>query len=498
MLLLAFALATSILIGSALAQSRPDTPSNGAAPASRGKESFLSGLRMVDYFPAHQGWASMWSDWTAARTERDFGRIAALHANGVRIIVSVPAFGFPEIDPVMIGRLRRTIAIAAAHGLRSEITLFDGWREYGRVGASREWLRQLLPAIAGDRDLAYIDLQNELPASKNRAALEWARQVLPFLKGHDGGIPVTVSSSISSGVGPLAALIDGLGRARPDLYDVHYYGNPAEAYAVLRHARALAGSTPVFVGETGFATASSYGWAEGLAPGGRSLDAYQDYYFRMVEFAARAAGLPDASPWILYDMPHQGDTTWGHHMGILHPDGARKPAAAMFSRLFAGRPVGVDFNNGFEDSSGDPRLPAIWRRWMPSEAEFSVDRSVAHEGLASAEIEGAKGDHSTGCPAYYVAPITAIRDGTTYTASAWAKGAEASGLSRIALVWSDAAGHYVATSTSAPMPGGTTGWTKLTVAAQPPPGARALEIDLQVCENPGTTWFDDVALSAAN
>jgi hypothetical protein len=134
---------------------------------------------------------------------------------------------------------------------------------------------------------------------------------------------------------------------------------------------------------------------------------------------------------------------------------------------------------------------------MPTEAEFSVDRDVAHDGTASAEIEDAKGDHSTGCPAYYVAPITAVRDGSTYTASAFAKGDRAKGLSRVALVWSDAAGHYVATSTSEPMPNGTTGWKKLTVSAQPPPGARALEIDLQVCENPGTTWFDDVALNVA-
>ena len=30
-----------------------------------------------------------------------------------------------------------------------------------------------------------------------------------------------------------------------------------------------------------------------------------------------------------------------------------------------------------------------------------------------------------------------------------------------------------------------------------PAGAAAVEINLQVCENPGTTWFDDVSFSPA-
>ena len=489
-LLFAACLATWVLIGSAPAASTQN-------PASRGQESYLRGLRLVDYFPAHAGWASMWSDWSAARTERDFARIEALHANGVRIIVSVPAFGFPHIDPVMLARLHHTIAIAAAHGLRSELTLFDGWHEYGRVGASKRWLSQLLPAVADRRRLVYIDLQNELPASEDPAALAWAQSMLPFLQSYDDGVPVTISSSISSGVGPLAALVHGLGRARPDLYDVHYYGNPAQAFTTLSRAKNLAGGTPVFVGETGFATSPSYGWAEGLAPGPRSLDSYQDYYFRMVEFAARAAGLPDASPWILYDMPHQGDTAWGHHMGILHPDGSRKPAARTLAGIFSGAVVGTGFDSGFESWAGKPPVPTIWRRWLPTEASFSVDRTVAHEGVASARIEDARGDHETGCPAFYVAPITAVRQGRTYTASSWVKGADARGTSRVALVWTDARGRYVATTSSESMPTGTTGWRKITVSAQPPPGARSLELDLQVCENPGTTWFDDAGLAVS-
>jgi hypothetical protein len=225
---------------------------------------FLTGLRLVDYFPASDGWGSMWSNWRASRIETDFARIAALNANGVRVIVNAPAFGFPDVDPLMLDRLSQTIAIAAKYGLRVELTLFDGWQEYEDLAGSKAWASQLLSTLAGDPRIAYIDLHNELPADTDAAALRWAATMIPFVQARDGGIPVTVSTSISSGPAPLRALVDRLRSSPPDLYDVHYYGNAQTAFAILRQAKGLAGKTPIFVGETGFATDSSYGWAEGL------------------------------------------------------------------------------------------------------------------------------------------------------------------------------------------------------------------------------------------
>jgi hypothetical protein len=62
----------------------------------------------------------------------------------------------------------------------------------------------------------------------------------------------------------------------------------------------------------------------------------------------------------------------------------------------------------------------------------------------------------------------------------------------VVLVWTDAEGHFIALSNSAPLPPGMSGWRELQVSAKPPSGAAAVEIDLQVCEDPGTTWLDDV------
>jgi hypothetical protein len=456
----------------------------------------LSNLRLVDYFPSKRGWASMWREWSAPQTSTDFARIAALHGNCVRVIVSVPAFGWPVPSDLMIRRLSQTIALAKARGLRVELTLFDGWKGIPPIDASKTWVGKLLGSLQGNRQIAYIDLRNELPADTDPTAVAWARAMVPFVRGIDGGVPVTVSTSISSGIAPLSALVRALAASPPNLYDVHYYGNAADAYATLAQAKQVAGAVPLFVGETGFATDPAYGWAQGLQPDAPSLESYQDYYFRMVEYATRRLALPVAAPWILYDMPGQGGTQWGYHMGILHADGTPKPAAGTLSRVFSGKSLGTSFNGGFEQSAGRPPLPTLWREWMAHDAEFSIDHRVAHSGKASVRIAHSRGDQTTGCPAYSVAPIAAVVPGITYSAGAWARGRMAAGQSRVVLVWSDAQGRFVSSTSSPSLPPGSSRWRLLTASGKPPIGASAVEINLQVCENPGTTWFDDVSFSS--
>jgi len=475
-----------LLLGSSIPRAKDASASTGAS---------LASLRVINYFPSSDGWGSMWWNWNPAHMETDFARIASLHANAVRIIVSAPAFGFPKISPTMISRLSQTIDLAAAQGLHVELTLFNEWHDYTAIQESKAWASELLDSFRGDPQIAYIDLHNELPANTNGSALSWAQAMVPYVQSVDGGIPVTVSTSISSGVAPLKALVKGLASSPPNLYDVHYYGSAADAYGVLRDAKHVAGSIPMFVGETGFATDPSYGWARELQPSAPSLESYQDYYFRMIEYATQALELPPAAPWILYDMPGQGGTQWGYHMGILHSDGTPKPAAITLAGLFSGGSVGLSFNNGFEERNGDPPEPSVWRRWLAPDAKFSIDGKVAHSGSASARIDDAGGNHLIGCPAFYAAPIAAIVPNVTYTAGAWVRGQATRGESRVVLVWSNLEGHYIASSDSTSLPSGTFNWRELTVSAKPPPGAAAVEIDLQVCENPGTTWFDDVTFS---
>jgi Cellulase (glycosyl hydrolase family 5) len=473
----------------------PSAASPSSARIRARASGILTNLRLVDYFPSSRGWASMWSEWSASQTSTDFARVAALDGNCVRVIVNTPAFGFPHPSSVMLQRLTRTIAIAKTHGLRVELTLFDGWSDYQAIEQSETWVSTLLESLQDRQQIAYVDLHNELPADTDPSALEWAQKMVPFVRSNDGGIPVTVSTSISSGTAPLGALVRSLATSPPNLYDVHYYGDAADAYATLAQAKDIVGNVPLFVGETGFATSPAYGWARGLQPDARSLESYQDYYFRMIEYAARKLGLPDAAPWILYDMPGQGGTRWGYHMGILHANGSPKPAAATLARVFAGDRLGTSFNNGFEQSTGRPAVPTIWRRWLPRDAHFSIDRHVAHSGAVSALIAHAAGNHLTGCPAYSVAPITAVLPYKSYTLRAWARGRRVTGKTRAVIVWTDSAGRFISSISSAPLPPGNTTWKRLSVTSTPPAEASAVEVNLQSCEDSGSAWFDDVSFS---
>lgn len=462
------------------------------ASGTTSRPSPIAHLRLVDYFPSGAGWGRMWTEWSPRRLGSDFARIAALHGNAVRVILNAPAIGFPAPSPTMLSRLLSTVRLAQRHGLRVELTLFDGWKNFAAIAESESWARAVLAPLRSDREIAYIDVRNELPVSSEPLARSWAQTLVPYVKALAGGIPVTVSASISSGVAPLSSLIDALGPHGVDLYDVHYYGNAADAYAVLAAAKRAAGGTPLIVGETGFATSPAYGWAQGLEPGTASLNSYQDYYYRMVESAAEALALPPAAPWILYDMPGQGGTEWGFHMGILDSNGSAKPAAATLARIFAGATPAESFDNSFEEGADEP---AIWRRWLPQDASFARDVSVARSGRASARISGATGDHATGCPAFYAAPIAAVRPGVKYAASVWAQERNGSGHARVVLAWTDASGRFLASTASQPLPAGTLGWTQLSVSGAPPTGAAAVEIELQDCEDPGTVWFDDVGFS---
>jgi hypothetical protein len=77
----------------------------------------------------------------------------------------------------------------------------------------------------------------------------------------------------------------------------------------------------------------------------------------------------------------------------------------------------------------------------------------------------------------------------------WARGNAATGTTQIALSWFDAGDKWLGGTSSAALPAGTTGWTKLTVDGTAPAGAASLQIHLKSGGNTGTVWFDDVTMS---
>ena len=184
----------------------------------------LRELRLISYFPAHSSWQYMWEDFRAGVVDQDMARIADLHANGVRIIISTVAFGFPRPHPRDLSELRDVIQTAQRNGLRVQLTLFDGFDSWQAIQGSHDWVQALLAPYAGDGEIAFIELRNEINLS-NAGEMTWGRNLLSYTEKLADGVPVTVSVS-NGGAAKLADLRRQLGGSKPDFWDLHYYGAP--------------------------------------------------------------------------------------------------------------------------------------------------------------------------------------------------------------------------------------------------------------------------------
>lgn len=292
-------------------------------------------MRVISYYPSRNPWGGMWYVWHPSAIEADMAKIASLHANTVRVFVQPATFGYPTPTRTYIARLDEMLSIAAAHGLRVQLSLFDGWNGYGDLAGSEQWAARLLVPLRGDKRIVSVELQNEIDPA-NPQAMAWARKMLAVIRV-DAAEPVTVSVSGWNTAAPLARLVSGLGLSQPDFYDLHFYGTPPYMISTFQKAERIAAGRPLLIGETGYSTASSNrSWLGSPAPVSVQEQAQASYYSD-IERAARVAGLPRVGVWNLNDfpaLPHVGPIE--QNFGLYRLNGTAKPAAAVIRRAFAG------------------------------------------------------------------------------------------------------------------------------------------------------------------
>lgn len=462
---------------------------------------YLRSLRLMNYFPADNGWQYMWTRWNPGQLNADFATMAALGAGAVRITVFPSVTGFPVPSAVMRSRLARVVGLASDHGLKVQLSLFDQFTDFADISGSLTWARDLLGPFRGSPHIAFIDLRNELdaPTTLGRAGVyRWVDALLPAVERDAHGIPVTLSVSEPRHITVMRAAL----RVEPDFWDLHYYSSAELAYATMAEAVRAAAPLPVFVGETGFATTGDA--PPGLPAGEPSMEAYQAYYYQVVEQAALSLGLGAAAPWTLYDFSPAAipgmQQSAQYAFGLLRGNGTRKPAAAVISRLFTGGTVSPAFNADFDQAVATPSgvLPAIWRLWQPGQASFGWDPAVGHDGRGSARISGSRGI-GTGMPGFYTGPVQPqVMPGDRYRVTAWVRGQAATGRNVVNISWLNDNGVFLSGTDSASLPAGDTPWTELTVTAVAPPGAAAAQIWLKSAHDAGTVWFDDVTWTRAS
>jgi Cellulase (glycosyl hydrolase family 5) len=294
-----------------------------------------SGLKLMNYYPSENPWNGMWWSWEPSVVGADMGRIAALGANTVRLIVQPGTFGYPQPQPAYLTELADAISMAAANGLRVQLTLFDEWYSYGDITGSEQWAAAVLARFRGDPRIAFVELQNEIHPT-NSTAMAWARALLPAVR-NDSQAPVTVSVTGWNTATPLAQLIGALGPAQPDLYDLHFYGTPGYMLSTFKAAKQMAGGSPLVIGETGYSTDVNNDSIPGIAPNVAAHEQAQAYYYYCAEVSAHSAGLPPAAPWILSDFPSTLNISASEqHFGLYRLDGSAKPAVSVIRSAFTG------------------------------------------------------------------------------------------------------------------------------------------------------------------
>lgn len=462
----------------------------------RSKEvtSRIAAMRLMNYYPAANGWTRMWTNWNPVVLAHDFARIRALGANTVRIIVFPYTFGWPGISGPMATRFRDTLKIAASESLGVQLTLFDWWNSYDEIAQSKAWLEELLHPYSSDPGIQLVELRNEVNPS-DRAQVAWVRALLPTLRSVMPHTPSTVSVSGAAGPSGFALLRRELVGSPLDVADIHFYGSDAMAYSWMLAAKRAAGPLPLLIGEAGDpVTANGYGNLEGG-------ELRQAQWFSVVFAAAHAAGVAPPAPWTLYDflpgaIPEyallQGPIVY--NFGLYSATGQWRPSVWVVEEAFAGRNVDTS-NVSFGRDALNNML--FWIPYLPWQGKLAYDSEVGYLRPGSARLSSTHVSRS-GAPSFYLVPTHPAIPGQLWTVSAWAKGVNVNGRAQLSLSWFNSLGADIAEVSSSPLPHGNPSWTRLVVRTQVPAAATSIQLYLKSYDMAGTVWFSDVQIAVSH
>jgi hypothetical protein len=468
-------------LGATVAESRVTT----VAPSSAVTQGWVRRTRLVNYYPADNGWSQMWTNWQPATIDHDMAVAHSLGANTIRIITFPYTMGWPTVTATMENRVETILRLAKRNDLQVQLTLFDFWGQYGQLGKAREWTRSLLQPIASSPQLRFVEVQNEVDLT-HWGIVPWIESEINAIHRDAPGVPVTVSSL--GGLGGMTSLMKVLTGPKPDFWDLHYYGGPQLAYPTFVQAKRTAGRVPLMIGEAGYPTDINADAVSNLVQADRA----QYDWFEVVDAASLASGLGSVAPWTLYDfsptgIPYPNTPPVQYNFGLYTAAGVEKPVGVVVHQSFAGQLTPHVLNPAFTPLTDGSGQPADWNPWFAS-GTMGV---VAGAGPNGANVLGFSGTAQQvgGASSYYQIPMQPLVHGQTWKASVWARGVAATGTTEIQLAWYTKDGHWLGSTRSSNMTLGTSSWQLLQVTGSVPSAADAVRIYLQSSDNTGSTYF---------
>jgi hypothetical protein len=506
--------ATAVLSVGSLAA--PVSAAGGSAPAAAhaaaksavAVPSFAvpAGAKVVNYYPPDNSWYDMWLDWDPQQYRADMSRAHSIGANTVRLILFPQYFGYPAPTAQMQGRLASAVSIAAAEGLKVQLTLFDHFTAWTDVAGSQAWTQAILAPYAGDPRVAFIEVQNELDPHSD-TIVTWLRGEIRLIHRVMPKTPVTVSTDYHSGAAGPALMIRKLRGAgtEEDFADYHYYGYAKDAYQTFKKVKRSVAPRPLLLGEVGISSVGP--WFVNSTDGMQT----QALWLATVERAAVAAGLPPGAPWTLNDFtragqPYHDPNVAQYHYGLFRTDGTPKPAAYVIAQAFG---AGASFakavpapdepsvtagstNTNFSALIVREDRPANWSKHLANEATFGLADRVAPGGGNAVTLSHAKGNHQ-GWPSLFTVPTEVVKAGQVWSLSAYARGLHCTGVNRIGIAWFGSHGRFLGWTASRPLRCGSDRWQRLSASGHPRRGALTAQIHVTSNNDRGKAEFADVS-----
>jgi hypothetical protein len=208
-------------------------------------------------------------------------------------------------------------------------------------------------------------------------------------------------------------------------------------------------------------------------------------------------GLPPPAPWIFSDFApgtlRVGIDPTEYSFGLRTARGRWKPAAAVVRDDFRHR-TRADVDGAFSREHGDggPTFGS-WSLSDPSAGTAAIRPAGTAHGKVACLSRTAGDDRQV--PAF-TQNLPLVRSPTVALTAA-VRLAAATGRTRIALAWFDAAHRYVGEDESPDAVNADGSWQLLHVAAHAPPGATEVQISLKSGDDAGTACFDDVRVAGA-
>lgn len=474
----------------------------------------------VNYFPIDNSGYQMWSSYNGPQYQADMETVKSLGFNAMRVILAAKSgyFDFSTPSAVELANLTDFYTRSKRVGIALHLALFDYWSSYGLISGSRTWAKAVLGALPDTANIAVIEIQNETRyASTNTysggfdsgwpsgtteynmvgpAAIVWAQEMTGYIRSITSDVPVT--SSCSYGTADLTAYVAAVKNtsAAPDWYDWHCYsGSSNLVYSALQTVIGIVGDPPILcIGETGLTSTFR-------TQGTLQAQQAQSDYIQTVRWSCERLGLPEPSPWILFDMHSSAQFSGGQTFGLFDTSGKAKISGKMYQRIPPGSTIpAVGLNGNMQgnhpDSSGNV-LPARWMLYRGQTGRqpitSAIDAATTYGDNPTVILTGSgrtsDGDNP---PALESRPCTwpVISAGQSYTFSCALKaiGAYGSGVSpSLQISWYDSSGYYISSENGSAL-ALTTSFKRYSTSGSAPRGAAYARLFVRVGYNAGKIW----------